>query len=106
MLVEALECSLWRTHFGRGFRPVVKIRNEANLKLCSRKRLDLGRALWDTHNRPAYEYIPAQQVAWNFKRRELKEGYIKPTGSRKGTDDNAGDKSSWMSSFRKEDQYL
>jgi hypothetical protein len=102
--VEALDRSLWRTALGRGFRPVV-IRNEANLKLCSPKRLDL-RTLSDTHNRPAQEYIPAQQVAWNFKRRELKEGYIKATGSRKGTDDNAGDKSPWMSSFWKEDQYL
>ena len=103
--MEALDRSLWRTTLGRGFRPVVRIRNEANLKLCSRKRLGL-RTLWDTHNRPAQEYIPAQQAAWNFKRRELKEGYIKPTASRKGTDDNAGDKSSWMSSFWKEDQYL
>jgi len=44
----APDCRMCTTTLGRCFRLVVGIRNEANLKLCSRKRLDLGRMLWDT----------------------------------------------------------
>jgi hypothetical protein len=48
-ILEALECSLWRTHLGRGFRSVV-IRTEFETTFS--KSLDMRRTLWDTHNRP------------------------------------------------------